>query len=117
MIKNKSISPIVKWVGGKRQLLPEIVKRIPNTFSYYAEPFVGGGAVFFELQPKKAIINEGQLNGIYVVGDDEVAILRWLRLGKTFGDQVEVLSGLSIGDQYVVEAEDRLYNGSKVSIK
>jgi len=58
MIKNKSISPIVKWVGGKRQLLPEIVKRIPNTFSYYAEPFVGGGAVFFELQPKKAIIND-----------------------------------------------------------
>ncbi|HLS30491.1 MAG TPA: efflux RND transporter periplasmic adaptor subunit [Flavobacteriaceae bacterium] len=69
------------------------------------------------LIPKKAIIKEGQLNGVYVVGDDEVAILRWLRLGKTYGDQVEVLSGLSIGDQYVVEAEDRLYNGSKVSIK
>lgn len=69
------------------------------------------------LIPKKAIIKEGQLNGIYVVGDDQVAILRWLRLGKTYGDQVEVLSGLSIGDQYVVEAEDRLYNGSKVSIR
>src|SRR5690625_3243036 len=58
MIKNKSISPIVKWVGGKRQLLPEIIKRTPNTFSYYAEPFVGGGAVLFELQPEKAVVND-----------------------------------------------------------
>lgn len=68
------------------------------------------------LIPKQAIINQGQLNGVYVV-EDETAILRWLRLGKTYGDQVEVLSGLSMGDKYVVEADGRLYNGSKVSFQ
>ena len=39
------LSPIVKWVGGKRQLLSDIVPLIPKTFSTYVEPFVGGGAV------------------------------------------------------------------------
>lgn len=58
MEKHASISPIVKWVGGKRQLLSEIMPLINEKCSTYVEPFVGGGAVFFELQPKKAIIND-----------------------------------------------------------
>ena len=52
------ISPILKWVGGKRQLLADIMPLINQKCSTYVEPFVGGGAVFFELQPKKAIIND-----------------------------------------------------------
>lgn len=56
--KNPSIAPILKWVGGKRQLLDEIMPLIPKNCSTYVEPFLGGGAVFFELQPKKAIIND-----------------------------------------------------------
>lgn len=55
---NKLVLPVVKWVGGKRQLLPEIKKYFPNQFNTYFEPFVGGGAVLFELQPKKAIVND-----------------------------------------------------------
>jgi len=58
MSKNILISPIVKWVGGKRQLLHEIMPLINKNCSTYVEPFVGGGAVFFDLQPKKAIIND-----------------------------------------------------------
>lgn len=58
MAKNPMISPIVKWVGGKRQLLSQIMPLIKKDCSTYVEPFVGGGAVFFELQPKKAIIND-----------------------------------------------------------
>jgi len=58
MSDNTLISPIVKWVGGKRQLLTEIMPFINKNCSTYVEPFVGGGAVFFELQPKKAIIND-----------------------------------------------------------
>ncbi len=50
--------PIVKWVGGKRQLLPYILKYIPQNYNSYFEPFFGGGAVFFELSPQKAIIND-----------------------------------------------------------
>lgn len=55
---NKLLVPVVKWVGGKRQLLPEIRKYIPKKFSNYYEPFLGGGAVLFDIQPKKAIIND-----------------------------------------------------------
>lgn len=55
---SKLATPIVKWVGGKRQLLPEIKKYIPNRISTYYEPFLGGGAVLFDLQPKKAIVND-----------------------------------------------------------
>ena len=55
---NKLVIPVVKWVGGKRQLLSEIKKYIPKTFNTYFEPFVGGGAVLFELQPKNAIVND-----------------------------------------------------------
>ncbi len=55
MIKPK---PFVKWVGGKRQLIHEIKKRVPKEFNIYYEPFIGGGALFFELQPKIAVIND-----------------------------------------------------------
>ncbi len=72
MADHYSISPIVKWVGGKRQLLPEIMPLINKKCSTYVEPFVGGGAVFFELQPKKAIINDynSELMNVYTVVRD-----------------------------------------------
>jgi len=54
----KLVTPVLKWVGGKRQLLPEIRKRIPKKYKVYYEPFLGGGAVLFDLQPKKAIVND-----------------------------------------------------------
>jgi RND family efflux transporter MFP subunit len=69
------------------------------------------------LVPISAIVNRGQLTGIYTVSQSNTAILRWLRLGRTFGEQVEVLSGLSIDESYIVSADGRLYNGVKISIK
>ncbi len=69
------------------------------------------------LIPQQAIITQGQLKGIYVVNDDNTAILRWIRLGKTYGNNIQVLSGLTAGEKYVVTAEERLFNGSKVSFK
>jgi DNA adenine methylase len=47
--------PFLKWVGGKRQLLPELLKRVPTSYGTYHEPFVGGGALFFALQPKHVL--------------------------------------------------------------
>lgn len=58
MAGNLLLSPMLKWVGGKRQLLSEIVPMIDNKCSTYVEPFVGGGAVLFRLQPQKAVIND-----------------------------------------------------------
>jgi DNA adenine methylase len=54
------IKPYLKWAGGKRQLLPEIKKHFPADIDsrLYYEPFVGAGAVFFDLLPEKAVIND-----------------------------------------------------------
>lgn len=52
------IIPFLKWAGGKRQLLPEIRKYVPTYYKCYFEPFLGAGAVFFDIQPKKAVIND-----------------------------------------------------------
>lgn len=54
---NPLVSPILKWVGGKRQLLDSIEPLIPKCSTFY-EPFIGGGAVLFSRQPDKAVIND-----------------------------------------------------------
>lgn len=54
----KDLKPFTKWVGGKRQLLPELIELLPSSFGGYYEPFIGGGALFFELAPKHAVIND-----------------------------------------------------------
>ncbi|HDO9489876.1 TPA: DNA adenine methylase [Clostridioides difficile] len=69
MSKCKIVQPVLKWVGGKRQLLNEIEKYIPNGNYKYYEPFIGGGAVFFSVQPKNAVINDfnEELINVYMV--------------------------------------------------
>ena len=62
---NHKAKPFVKWVGGKTQLLPELTSRMPANFSRYFEPFLGGGALFFYLQPEQSTltdINEELIN-------------------------------------------------------
>ena len=67
--------------------------------------------------PKEAIVTNGQLTGVYTVSQTNTALLRWLRLGRTIGDKVEVLSGMSVDEQYIVSAEGKLYNGAKIAIQ
>lgn len=62
--------PFLKWAGGKRQLLFEIRKYVPDNYKMYFEPFVGAGAVLFDLQPKCAVINDINfelMNTYYVI--------------------------------------------------
>ena len=69
----KETYPIVKWVGGKRQLMFELLKNMPKSYNRYFEPFIGGGALFFELQPENAYIsdmNEELINLYSVVRDN-----------------------------------------------
>lgn len=62
------LKPILKWVGGKRQLLSQIIPLIPK-HNKYIEPFIGGGAVLFDLAPKKAVISDfnSELINLYKV--------------------------------------------------
>ena len=83
MAKNLLLSPMLKWVGGKRQLLPDIVPMINKKAPLYVEPFIGGGAVLFNMQPKKAIINDynQELINVYItVRDNLEELLDELRI-------------------------------------
>jgi len=50
--------PFLKWVGGKRQLLPFLIPRMPKSYYRYYEPFIGGGALFFAVNPHPAILSD-----------------------------------------------------------
>lgn len=87
MERNRLIVPFLKWVGGKRQLIPEIKKILPRGIlsqSYY-EPFIGGGALFFELQPRRAVINDSneELINVYrVIKDNPTELIEDLKKHK-----------------------------------
>ncbi len=77
-MSNSSIAPFVKWAGGKRQLIPQIRERMPEQFNNYYEPFVGGGAVIFELLPENAVINDinrALINAYQMICEDPQAFL------------------------------------------
>jgi DNA adenine methylase len=84
---NPPVKPYLKWAGGKRQLLSVIKKHLPGdiqNYTYY-EPFVGAGAVFFDLRPKKAIINDfnTQLILTYtVIKEDVEELIKLLKKHK-----------------------------------
>jgi len=69
------------------------------------------------LVPQSAIVNKDQLTGLYTVGANNIALLRWVRLGKTQGNAVEVISGLSKDESFIASADGKLYNGAPVKIK
>ena len=80
--------PILKWAGGKQQLLPHLLSRVPQNFNRYIEPFVGGGALFFTLNPGKAIISDSnpELINVYNMAahhvEELVKILKTLKVSK-----------------------------------
>ncbi len=67
-MKNIKMKPFIKWVGGKRQLVTEIEKRLPENFNAYFEPFVGGGALFMYLENNTTTINDFSEELINVYG-------------------------------------------------
>ena len=74
MRRKSLVAPVLKWVGGKRQLLDSLVPLLPPKITSYCEPFVGGGALLFHLCPKTAYINDinKDLMGVYTVIRDNV---------------------------------------------
>ncbi|MFI5137826.1 MAG: efflux RND transporter periplasmic adaptor subunit [Sphingobacteriales bacterium] len=67
--------------------------------------------------PLSCIEHKDQLTGLYTIGNNNTALLRWVRLGKTEGNRVEVLSGLAANEQFILSADGRLFNGVSVKIK
>ncbi len=69
------------------------------------------------LVARESLVSRGQLTGLYTLGQQGTALLRWIRTGKSYGDSVEVLSGLADGEQYVLSSENRLFDGAPIQNK
>ena len=123
IIKGKvtEVSTSAKNTGGQYLVKIDLEKTDANVlsgmFTTVQFPVERKEKVSMILIPNEAIVTNGQLSGIYTVSQSNTALLRWLRLGRTFGNQVEVLSGLSADEAYIVSAEGKLFNGAKVSIQ
>ncbi len=120
--KLKEVSASAKNTGGQYLVKAAVdktdVKLLSGMFTTVQIPIsTKSDAPSLVLIPRSAIVTSGGLKGVYTVSDQNKALLRWLRLGKIYGDQIEVLSGLNAGEQYIVSAEGKLYNGAKISIQ
>ncbi len=77
--------PFLKWVGGKGRVLPQLLPLLPSRFEGYHEPFIGGGAMFFSLQPDRAAlwdINEELINCYLVIREHVEELISALRLHR-----------------------------------
>ena len=74
MNRNNIVAPVLKWAGGKRQLLKILIPMLPSDISSYCEPFLGGGAMLFAIQPEVACVNDinADLIQMYEVIRDQV---------------------------------------------
>ena len=81
--KTIAARPFVKWVGGKRSILPELIARMPEQYGTYHEPLLGGGALFFAVQPKSATLSDINFHLIVAfqaVRDDVDEVIRYLEI-------------------------------------
>ncbi|MDO8669483.1 MAG: transcriptional repressor LexA [Candidatus Buchananbacteria bacterium] len=79
---DEKAKPFIQWVGGKREMIPQYEKFIPKKFKNYYEPFMGGGAMFFYLQPEKAVLSDNNQELIKTyegVRDNPEEVIRVLR--------------------------------------
>ncbi len=102
---NKLVAPFLKWVGGKRQLMPSIVEHLPEDIKNlnYSEPFIGGGAVLFHLQPKNAIINDfnEELVNVYnVIKNNLSELIADLKTHDNNADYFYEIRGLDRTEQF-----------------
>lgn len=119
--KVTEVSTSAKNTGGQYLVKIALDKTEANIlsgmFTTVQFPVERKGTSELVLVPTEAIVTNGQLSGVYTVSQSNTAMLRWLRLGRTFGNQIEVLSGLNSDEAYIVSAEGKLFNGAKVSVQ
>lgn len=118
--KVKEVSPSAKNTGGQFLVkidLPETEGVLPGMFVNADIAVESSGTMSSSpLVAKEALIHNGQLTGIYALSSDDKAILRWVLTGKEREGKIEVLSGISEGEKYIVTPEGKLFNGAKVLV-
>jgi len=115
------INPSSQFTGGQyivKISVPDVAKKdfypgmIANVYiPLKKEPQLTNDAV---LIPASAIFTRDELTGIYTISTTNTALLRWVRLGKTYGDRVEVVAGLSKNERFISSSDSKLFNGAPV---
>lgn len=107
----RNASPFLKWAGGKTQLLPILLNYIPSHFDTYIEPFVGGGALFFELQPAKAVLTDSnpELINCYTMVRDRVEDLISVLHSYPYSEEFYYAVRAEIPEEPVLRAARMIY--------
>jgi len=122
--KVQQVSPSSQFSGGQYMIIisiPDSEKKglysgmFANVSIVGASDSTDGESI--TLVPTSALVHKDQLVGLYTISESKTALLRWVRLGKTYGDQVEILSGLNATEDFILQAEGKLYNGVPVLVK
>lgn len=116
MAKDKRAVPFVKWAGGKRQLIESITPLLPKRISSYCEPFLGGGAVFFSIQPQKAVVNDLNQDLMLVyetIRDDVDALISSLQTHENTADYYYMMRDMD-RDKKAYSALSRVEKASRL---
>ncbi|MCK4760782.1 MAG: Dam family site-specific DNA-(adenine-N6)-methyltransferase [Candidatus Aminicenantes bacterium] len=108
--KDIKARPVLKWAGGKQQLLSHLLEKVPGSYNKYIEPFVGGGALFFALEPGNAIISDSnpELINLYkVLAKDVESLLDILQVFKTDKKNYYEIRALDAGQLTDIEKAAR----------
>ena len=111
---NVPAKPILKWAGGKTQMLGELLPKVPVSYGRYIEPFVGGGAMFFALNPNDAVIadsNPELINMYKQVADNVDAVISYLQKYENTQEMFYSVRALEWKDLPEAEAAARTIYG------
>jgi len=108
--KASTAKPVLKWAGGKRQLLPQLVARMPKQYNTFHEPFLGGGALYFHVQPERSVIadaNPELINLYKVIANQLDPLIASLKKHKNESDYFYALRAKNAEALSTVEAASR----------
>lgn len=115
------MQPFVKWAGGKRQLLNALIQRMPKEYNTYYEPFIGGGALFFDLAPEHAVI--GDVNPVLIAAynvlknDVDLLIIRLKQYEEEHENAVEKKAYyLEMREKFNKHLEEKDYSLTTVAL-
>lgn len=98
---NVTAGPVLKWAGGKTQILDDLMRKAPDKFNRYIEPFIGGGAMFFALQPRSGVIADSnpELVNLYrCIADNVGLVIKHLQTFENTESEFYAVRALCFGD-------------------
>jgi DNA adenine methylase len=117
-LKYKALKPVLKWAGGKRQIINQLIEAMPKKFNKYYEPFIGAGALFFEIKPDISVINDINLeiSNVYTVLSNKLKTSKLVDLLKEYENKHNNLESLESKSEfyYQIRALDRLDSFKKL---